>query len=112
MLLTATHCKGQTLEELGVQKAAHTAEARLPTLQESDAEDATCTIGGFPGGSNGKESSRNAGDPLGQGSGSGLRKVPLEKGVATHSSILTWRIPWTEEPGRLHSMESERVEHD
>ena len=32
--------------------------------------------------------------------------------MATHSSILTWRIPWTEEPGRLHSMESQRVEHD
>ena len=33
---------------------------------------------------------------------------PLEKGMATHSSILTWRIPWTEEPGRLQSMESHR----
>ena len=31
---------------------------------------------------------------------------PLEKGMATHSSILAWRIPWTEEPGRLYSMES------
>ena len=29
---------------------------------------------------------------------------PLEKGMATHSSILAWRIPWTEEPGRLQSM--------
>ena len=29
---------------------------------------------------------------------------PLEKGIATHSSILAWRIPWTEEPGRLQSM--------
>ena len=37
---------------------------------------------------------------------------PLEKGKATHSSILTWRIPWTEEPGRLQSMESQRVGHD
>ena len=31
---------------------------------------------------------------------------PLEKGMATHSSILAWRIPWTEEPGRLQSMGS------
>ena len=31
---------------------------------------------------------------------------PLEKGMATHSSILAWRIPWTEEPGGLQSMES------
>ena len=37
---------------------------------------------------------------------------PLEKGMATHSSALAWRIPWTEEPGRLKSMESQRVEHD
>ena len=34
---------------------------------------------------------------------------PLEKEMATHSSILAWRIPWTEEPGRLQSMESHRV---
>ena len=36
----------------------------------------------------------------------------LEKGMATHSSILTWRIPWTEEPGGLWSMGSQRVGHD
>ena len=34
---------------------------------------------------------------------------PLEKGIATHSSILAWRIPWTEEPGGLQSMGSQRV---
>ena len=34
---------------------------------------------------------------------------PLEKGMATHSSILAWKIPWTEEPGRLQSMGSQRV---
>ena len=37
---------------------------------------------------------------------------PLEGGMATHSSILAWRIPWTEEPGRLQSMGSQRVGHD
>ena len=37
---------------------------------------------------------------------------PLEKGIATHSSILAWKIPWTEEPGGLQSMESQRVGHD
>ena len=36
----------------------------------------------------------------------------LEKGMATHSSILAWRIPWTEEPGGLQSIESQRVRHD
>ena len=37
---------------------------------------------------------------------------PLEKGMATHSSILAWRIPWTEEPGGLQSVGSQRVRHD
>ena len=37
---------------------------------------------------------------------------PLEKGMTTHSSILAWRIPWTEEPGRLQSMKSQKVSHD
>ena len=36
----------------------------------------------------------------------------LEKGMATHSSILSWRIPWTEEPSGLQSMGSQRVGHD
>ena len=40
------------------------------------------------------------------------QKDPLEKGVATHSSILAWRIPWTEEPGKLQSMGSQNVGHD
>ena len=37
---------------------------------------------------------------------------PLKKEMATHSSILVWKIPWTEEPGRLQSMGSQRVGHD
>ena len=37
---------------------------------------------------------------------------PLEKEMATHSSTLAWKIPWTEEPGRLQSMGSKRVGHD
>ena len=40
------------------------------------------------------------------------RDSPLEKAVATHSSILAWRIPWMEEPGRLQSTGSQRVGHD
>ena len=51
---------------------------------------------GFPGGSNGKVSACNAGDPV--------RSLgwedPLEKEMATHSSILTWRIPWTDSHGQ------------
>ena len=37
---------------------------------------------------------------------------PLEKEMATHSSILAWRFPWTEEPGGLQSMGSQRIRHD
>ena len=40
------------------------------------------------------------------------REDPLEKEMATHSSTLAWEIPWTEERGRLQSMESQRVRHD
>ena len=55
---------------------------------------------GFSGGSVGKESACNAGDPsLIPGSGRSAGKE-----MATHSRILTWEIPWTEEPGRLQSM--------
>ena len=40
------------------------------------------------------------------------REDPLEEGMATHSSLLVWRIPWTEEPGELQSMGSQRVGHN
>ena len=40
------------------------------------------------------------------------REDPLEKEMATHSSTLAWKIPWTEEPGRLLSMGLQRVRHD
>ena len=39
------------------------------------------------------------------------REDPLEKEMATHSNILAWEIPWTEEPGELQSMGSQRVRH-
>ena len=41
-----------------------------------------------------------------------VRKIPLEEGITTHSSILAWRIPWTEEPDRLQSIASQRVRHN
>ena len=62
---------------------------------------------GFPGGSDGKESACNVGD---LDSIPGLED-PLEKGMATYYSILAWRIPWTEEPGRLQSTELQRLRH-
>ena len=69
---------------------------------------APVTNDGLPGGSDTKNppAMQNTQVPfLGQ-------EDPLEKGMATHSSILSWRIPWTEEPGRLPSIGSQRVKHD
>ena len=63
----------------------------------------------FHGGSDGKESSCNEGD-LGWIPRSG--RFPGGEGVTTHSSVLAWRIPWTEEPGGLQSTGSQRVGHD
>ena len=62
----------------------------------------------FPGGSHGKDfcnAERHGFDPW-------VGKIPLEKGMPTHSSIIAWRIPWTEEPGRLQSMGSRRIRHN
>lgn len=63
---------------------------------------------GFPGGSESKESACKAG---------GLSLIPgledsLEKKMAIHSSIRAWKIPWTEEPGRLQSIGSQRFGHN
>ena len=63
---------------------------------------------GFPGGSEVKAFACSVGD-LGSIPGSGN---PLEKEMATHSSILAWRIPWAEKPGGLESMELQRVGHN
>ena len=63
-------------------------------------------------GSGSEESACNAGD---SGSIPGLGRSPgegMEKGLATQSSVLAWKIPWTEEPGGLQSMGSQRVRHD
>ena len=62
----------------------------------------------LPGGSDGKASAYNAGD-LGSIPGSGRS---LKKEMATHSSILAWKIPWTEECGGLKFMGPQRVRHD
>ena len=63
---------------------------------------------GFPGGSDGKESACNARD---------VGSIPVSgrspgEGNGNHSSILAWGIPWTEEPGGLQSMGSQRVGHN
>ena len=62
---------------------------------------------GFPGSSDIKESACNAEDL-----GSLGRDDSLEKGLSTLSSILAWRIPWTEESGRLQSLVLQRVRHN
>ena len=59
---------------------------------------------GFPCGSDSKESACNVGNPW-----SLDREGPLEKEMATHSSILTWEIPWEKEPGRLQSIGQSQI---
>ena len=76
---TQTHTNTHTDTDTNIQIDTHRCTHRL----------------GFPGGSDGEESACSAGDP---GSIPG-REGPLEEGMATHCSILTWRIPRTEEPG-------------
>ena len=67
---------------------------------------------GFPGGPVVNDPPANAGDT----GGVAVRPLgwedPLEKEMATHSSILDWEIPWTEGPGRLQSMGSKRIRQD
>ena len=80
------------LQSIGLQRVKHN-WVQIPTT---------------PCSSDGKESACSAGDlvqSLGQ-------EDPLETGKATHSSILAWRIPWTEEPGGLQSMGSQTVRHN
>ena len=69
-------------------------------------------IRGFPGGACGKEPTcpcKRHKIPQVQ---SFVREDPLEKGMATHSIILAWRIPWKEKPGRPQSISSQRIRHD
>ena len=72
---------------------------RLKQLSSSSSSSSTYNFlsSKYPGGSDGKESAYSVGDP---GSILGSRRS-LKKEMATHSSFLAWRIPWTEEPGRL-----------
>ena len=63
---------------------------------------------GFPGGTCGKESAYKAGDKRDTQVQSLGQENTLEKEMATHSSILAWKIPWMEEPGRLPSMGLQR----
>ena len=67
-----------------------------------------CMPAGLPRWLSGKESTCNAGDLGDVSSVCGLED-PLEEEMATHSSVLAWRIPWTEESGGLQSVGSQRV---
>ena len=87
------------LQSMGLQRVRHDWATSLSFTKIDE---------GFPASSNGKESTCNVGDP-GQSLG---QENPLAKEMVTHSSILVWRIPWTEEPSRLQPMGSQRVGHN
>ena len=59
-----------------------------------------------------KNLSASAGDAGGMDSIPASGRLPLEKGMATHPSVLVWKNPWKEESGRLQCMELQRVRHD
>ena len=94
-----------------IEKQRHYFANKSPSSQGYGFSGSHC----FPGDSEVKAPARNVGD---QGSIPGLGRSPgegndpLEKEMAIHSSILAWRIPWREEPGRLQSTELQRVGHD
>ena len=67
---------------------------------------------GFPSCTSGKEATCQCKRRKKQGFNPWVGKIPLEEGIATRSRFLAWRIPWTEEPGRLWFIGSQRVEHD
>ena len=67
---------------------------------------------GFPGGASGKEPTYQCRRPKRLGLDPWIRKIPLEEEMATPSSNLAWKIPWTEEPGGLQFMGSKRVRYD
>ena len=70
------------------------------------------SLAGLPRELSGKESSNNTGDGRRCGFDPWVGKIPGSKEVATHSSILAWEIPWTEEPGRILSMGLQIVGHE
>ena len=89
--------KACILQSTGLQRVRH-------NLVAEQQQETPATVRGFPGGSVVKNPPANAGDAcLIPGSG----RSP-EKEISTHSSILAWEIPWTEKPGRLQSMGSQK----
>ena len=65
----------------------------------------------FPGSNSGKEHACQCRRRKRHGFDPWVRKIPPEKKMSTHSSILAWEIPWTEEPGKLQSIVLQRVGH-
>ena len=71
-----------------------------------------CGIWGFPGATSGEELTCQCRTRNRCGLDSRVGEDHLEEGIAIHSNIFDWRIPWIEEPGRLQSIGSQRVRHD
>ena len=80
-----------------------------PIAQEADLAKTILFERASPGGSDGKQSTCQYRRP---GFDAWVGKIPLEKDMTTHSNILAWRIPWTEEPGELQSMRSQRIRYN
>ena len=81
-----------------------------PAFQEIQHRCGRNTASGFPGGSVVNNPSASAGEIRDIGLNPWVAKIPLEEGLATHSSILTWEITWTEGPGELQSIGSQKLD--
>ena len=108
-VLTSLHkVRKRGLHQVSSARSDRAVLEPLPFSQTLDFVTRNVFIRGFPDGSEVKASACN--------SETWVRSLgwedPLEKEMATHSSILAWRIPWTEEPGGLQSTGSQRVGHD
>ena len=101
---TETYCSGKkTKTFFSGYDCSQTVHVISQELSDGDVQQGG--VGGFPGGSVVKNHLPIQVGPLDW-------EDPLEKGMATHSSILAWKIPWTEEPGGLQSMGSQSIGHN
>ena len=97
------------LIDLGLTGLISSLSKGLSSLLQHYNTNSSCSVRGFPGGISGKGSTSQCRRHKRRGFDSWVGKIPWEKGMATHPTILAWRIPWTEEPGEMPSTGSQRV---
>ena len=95
-----------------VHSKANAQQKLIHTSQAASSEGVKEYYWGSPGGASGKEPACQCRRHKRHGFDPWVGKIPLEEGMATHSSVLAWRMPWIEEPGRPQSIGSHAVGYD